>query len=115
MGTRDMVFPITVCVNGHEHAHEESTFRCCPLGLQFYSKTDLEPFKILMFQLSMTEPTGQEWSERCEGIVVQSVFDPRRGEYRIWVLFSSVDPEFRERLKCTSKQARMQCPYCENF
>lgn len=90
-------------------------FRCCPLGIQLYTRRQLALFKILSLDLCLPSDSGGEERTTCEGIVVHSAYDAHRGLHRIWVLFNRIPEEFRQRLQCWSKEAGTQCPHCMNY
>ncbi|MCX7819667.1 MAG: hypothetical protein N2652_10770 [Kiritimatiellae bacterium] len=106
---------ILVCWDQEETAQDRRGFRCCPLGVQFYTRRPLAMFKILMLDLCLPDGAGQEQRAKCEGIVVHTAPDTARGLHRIWVLFTNMPEEFRRRLQCWSKEAGTQCPHCMNY
>lgn len=109
------VHQIVVCSDSSETQQDSDTFRCCPLGLHFYCDDELQPYRILALQLSIPDPDGPALTAECRGIVVQTALDAKRNQYRVWVLFTEIDPKVRSRLKCVSKTAGTQCPHCMNY
>lgn len=94
---------------------QPETFRCCPLGVQFYSKTALPQFRLLDLNLKAPDEGKEPVDIRCRGVVVHSQLDTKSELHRIWVLFTNLKPDVAARLKCTSKQNNLKCPHCVNF
>ena len=94
---------------------QPDTFRCCPLGVQFYSQQEMEPYKIMEMDLRFPDEEGAGLDAHCCGVVVQSAFDKARGMYRVWLMFTDLPRDVQSRLKCFSKKAGTQCPHCVNY
>jgi hypothetical protein len=97
-------------------APQPDTFRCCPLGVQFYSKGDVPQFRLM--DLNLKVPEGAKDTKldiRCRGVVVHSQHDRKSDLYRIWVLFVDLKPAVAAKLKCVTKKKNLTCPHCENF
>ena len=94
---------------------QPETFRFCPLGVQFYSREALPEFHQLEMDLKGAEGIELPSGARCEGVVVQSQFDARRGLYRNWILFLDLPEELRRRFHCFAKESGSLCPHCMNF
>ena len=97
-----------------EAVNQPATFSCCPLGLQLYTRQEVEPFKKLSFKFDAPGSDGSTVHIECSGVVVHCRPD---GDdlHRIWVTFTNLDPDTREKLLSMSKSAERICPYCENF
>lgn len=107
---------LVYCGEGEAVPQPES-FRCCPLGLQFYSKRELPTYRVLELQIKVpaAEPGGEETLSDCSGVVVHSQYDSERDLYRTWVMFADLPAETRERFRCMSKESNFLCPHCENY
>ncbi len=106
---------VVVCFGHGETPQDTGTFRCCPLGVQFYSEEEIRPYKILALDVAYPDESGNELRAQCRGIAVQSVRVPAKGLYRVWILFTDAPKEFLERMKCVSKRLGTQCPHCMNY
>ncbi len=93
---------------------QPETFRCCPLGVQFYSKQKLAPYRILDVQLAFPDENGGQ-PVHCSGVVVHCRKVHAEELYRVWVMFSDLSKELRSKLACVSNKAQVKCPHCENF
>ncbi|MBM4155772.1 MAG: hypothetical protein FJ221_12205 [Lentisphaerae bacterium] len=101
---------------GEEDTQQQpDSFRCCPLGVQFYSQREIEPYKIMEMDLQFPGEDSQALATRCCGVVVQSAFVKARDMYRVWLMFTDLPTDVQKRLKCVSKKAGTQCPHCENY
>lgn len=94
---------------------QPESFRCCPLGVQFYSPHEIEPYKIMELDLQFPGEGTEALTARCCGVIVQSAFDRAKDMYRVWMMFTDLPPDVQQRLKCVSKKAGTQCPHCENY
>jgi hypothetical protein len=90
-------------------------FRCCPLGLQFYSRRKLDTFSILDFRLDAPSRGGRPSSVTCSGVVVQCQRSKPGPMYRTWVMFLDLPESIRRKLKCVAHMSDTLCPHCENF
>ena len=93
---------------------QPGTFRCCPLGVQFYSHSDIPMYSVMEIKLDFPVE-DQTVPIDCSGVVVYSEFDKKSGMYRIWVTFLDLDEEKKKRLKCLGKCTETLCPHCENY
>jgi hypothetical protein len=90
-------------------------FRCCPLGVQFYSRRELPLYRVMQMDLQLPDGTGEEKAFTATGIVVQSQFHASRREHRVWIMFTDLPDSAAARLKCVSKETGVQCPHCMNY
>lgn len=93
---------------------QPDTFRCCPLGLQFYSPQELPLYKVLALKVNAPQGTGTPAVD-CSGIVVHCQHETPQDRYRVWVLFSDLPEATRKQLKCIANACELKCPHCENF
>ncbi len=109
--------PVKVLVGGNgSGVAQPDTFRLCPLGLQFYSKHPLPEFELVSFRLALPGANGRRKNVRCTGVVVHCRTDiEHKPLYRVWVKFLDLPEEHRHRMQCFAKDAKLLCPYCENF
>jgi len=107
---------LVYCGEGEE-VRQPDTFRCCPLGLQFYSKRELPTYRVLELQVRVPDRDEKEAPTLidCSGVVVHSQWDPEKNMYRTWVMFADLPEEMRERFRCISKESDFLCPHCENY
>lgn len=94
---------------------QPANFRCCPLGLQFYSPDALPLYETLGFKLEAAGKGGLTEPIDCMGVVVHSQFEAEASMHRIWVSFVDLPERVRENLKCLGKCADFLCPHCENY
>lgn len=106
---------VTVVRENQTEEVQPSGFRCCPLGVQFYSDEEVQSYKIMELDLKFPSNGCDPLDARCRGVVVQSAFDKAKSKYRTWLMFTDLVPEARDRLKCISKDCGVQCPHCENY
>lgn len=107
---------LVFCGEEDDPAPQPETFRCCPLGVQFYSRGDVPHFRIMDLNLKVPESgVADALDIQCRGVVVHSQHDRKSDLYRIWVLFMDLKPEVADRLKCTTKKKNLTCPHCANF
>ncbi len=108
--------PVTVVLDEQDAVKQPNTFRVCPLGIQLYSPKPLPEFEILEFDICIPELGGKKKEDiRCTGVVVRCAKDGDPSLYRVWVKFLDLPEAKRNRLKCISENAKLKCPYCENF
>ncbi|MGD9873442.1 MAG: hypothetical protein AB7T27_04145 [Kiritimatiellia bacterium] len=110
-GRRD----VSVCIDQSDCFNQPGTFRCCPLGMQFYSDQQMEEELILEVALDIPGEGKTHQKVSCSGVVVQSVLDNPRNAYRNWVYFIDLAPGIKEQLQCFAKESKLLCPFCENF
>lgn len=106
---------VSVCLESSGVFHQPATFRCCPLGIQFYSDHPMQEDLVLEVALEVPSAGAYPHKVSCAGVVVQSVLENPRHAYRNWVYFLDISPSVKEQLQCFSKDAKSLCPYCENF
>ncbi len=104
---------VSVCIEGKGEVKQPTTFRCCPLGLQFYAEEDVTEYQIMNFTMDAGDDDREPLN--CSGIVVHSQFDDAKKMYRVWVMFTDIPSETQTRLKCISKEEGFICPHCENM
>ncbi|MBP7274902.1 MAG: hypothetical protein KBA51_01720 [Kiritimatiellae bacterium] len=104
-----------VWVEGGVADKQGEQFRCCPLGVQFYSHKEIPLYRVMQLDMHLPESGGDNPTFQVTGIVVQSQFDPARDQYRMWILFTDLPDSVAARLKCVSKETAAQCPHCMNF
>ncbi len=94
---------------------QQNTFRCCPLGLQFFSPRKHADGTFL--QISFAHPGGTQEDEalQCEGMVVYSEREEDSPLYRHWVFFLDLPESVRKELQCLTDDMESRCPWCENF
>jgi hypothetical protein len=94
---------------------QPDTFRCCPLGLQFYSPKELPSYQVLEFKVKAPSDAAAGVPVDCSGVVVHSQYEDKRGMYRVWVAFLDLDEGVRRGLECFAKDAKLTCPHCMNY
>ena len=95
---------------------QPETFRCCPLGLQFYAKDALPTYRVI--ELTIDDPgdgTTEAKPVDCSGVVVHSQYDEEKALFRTWVMFVDVPEETRQRFGCLARSSDFLCPHCENY
>lgn len=92
-------------------------FRCCPLGIQIYTRSPVEEFNLLDVDVHLPG-NGQDGDGRiqCNGVVVSC----RRQEdddglYQVWVKFLDLPEHHKQRLQCLKPSGENICPYCANY
>lgn len=100
-----------------EGTRQPELFRCCPLGLQFYSPRRLPTYRVLELQVNVPgeEENDEEEPVDCMGVVVYSQHDTERDLFRTWVMFADLPEHLRNRFECLSREADFLCPHCENY
>ena len=101
-------------LNHEDSVTQPDEFRCCPLGVQFYSPTPLPTFGEVQVRLLLDgRESGDEVS--CAGMVVhcQLMDEPRM--HRVWVYFLDLEEEAREHMRCFAHESQCLCPFCQNF
>lgn len=114
----DMETPANVVVSsetGGDPVFQPETFRCCPLGIQFYSREKLTPYRMLEVSLKFPSESAGGEAVKCSGVVVHCRKTLSSDLYRVWVMFSDLSQDIRDKLKCMSHDAQVKCPHCENF
>ncbi|MDZ4200476.1 MAG: hypothetical protein U1E27_14470 [Kiritimatiellia bacterium] len=112
-----MTNEVTVFVGSDQGVSQPETFRCCPLGVQFYSDKELPAYEVMEFKLQ-TPPEGELnflASLECAGVVVHCQKNPGEKRYRVWLLFLDLPENVRSRLHCFGKNGGTLCPHCENY
>lgn len=104
-----------IIVEGRPGETQGEDFRCCPLGVQFYSRRDISLYQ--MMELHLNFPAGSEENGTFDatGIVVQSVYDEKRKLHRLWIMFTDLSDSAVAKLRCVSKESGTQCPHCVNY
>jgi len=103
---------IIVCQE-NDSTPQPDAFRCCPLGVQFYSKKDLPTYQVM--ELKLAPPGAKTDPLDVNGVVVHSQLDPKYNLYRIWIIFVDLPDEIKKRLTCLSQDAHTLCSHCQNF
>lgn len=104
-----------ITVEGSAPDIQPETFRCCPLGVQFYSSEELPLYKVMAMSLNLPSSKGPAEKFEATGVVVQSRFEPVRNQHRIWIMFADLPDSVAAKLKCISKETGSQCPHCMNY
>jgi len=111
-----MATEVTVLCDESPAVKQPDGFRCCPLGLQFYTRRKMAEYKVLKMRLKPTAGVKLKVPIDCMGVVVHCRPEPRRrGLYRIWVVFLDLPEKIRRKIRCLSKSADFLCPHCENY
>lgn len=112
-----MPVDVTVYVGKNEGVSQPESFRCCPLGLQFYSRTELPAYETVEFRLQAPKDAAFAFKGpmTCTGVVVHCQKDIPHDRYRVWLLFVDLPEDVRSQLTCLGKSGDLLCPYCENF
>ncbi|MBU0677071.1 MAG: hypothetical protein KJ626_03065 [Verrucomicrobia bacterium] len=117
MGTEQLAedsADVVVFLNDEKAVKQPEGFRCCPLGIQFFSEKPVEQYRIVSFRLEI--PQGQNSSSvECAGTIVKSIRDDDSGMYRNWISFLDIPDEIRSDLECKSRESGLFCPYCQNY
>ncbi len=111
----DSLTDVLVFLGDNTAQAQPQMFRCCPLGLQFYSPCPLPLYKLMALRLQMPDSVGPEAAFEVEGIVVHSQIDRKHRMHRIWVMFTNLPEDAAARLKQVSKKTGTQCPHCMNY
>jgi hypothetical protein len=107
---------VQVFLSNERVVSQPRTFRCCPLGVQFYCQREISCDQIL--EITLRTPSGNPIPEEiiCSGIVVQCCqCNPNEDLYRVWVYFTDIPERVRDQLHCLAKGSKLLCPFCENF
>ena len=102
-------------VDQDEEVAQPMGFRCCPLGVQYYSKEPVEEFATLEMDIEVPTESGELETIPCHGAVVHCEQTDNSGMYRVWVLFVDLDKDVRDRLECMSSEKGLRCVHCMNF
>ncbi len=94
---------------------QPETFRFCPLGVQFYSRTQLPQYQQIRMNLDGTPTAPIPAGTQCEGVVVHSQYDRDRRLYRNWILFIDLPEDVRRQFQCFARKSGTVCPHCMNF
>jgi hypothetical protein len=108
---------LVYCGEDESGTPQPELFRCCPLGLQFYSPNDLPSYRVLELQVVVPDEGDRDSGQPvdCLGVVVHSQHDPERDLYRIWVMFADLPEAVRNQFKCLGRNSGFLCPHCENY
>jgi hypothetical protein len=107
--------PVTVFMGDGDAVHQPRTFRLCPLGMQFYSRTPMDECCLLEFKLDLPRPHRKPETISCCGIVVNCRCEKEPSLFRVWIKFLDLPPPAQHRLSCLAKSSEYLCPFCENF
>jgi hypothetical protein len=94
---------------------QPATFRCCPLGIQFYTQEEVAQYRVVDIKLAVPDSTNLPAEIDCSGVVVHCERMNSSEAYRVWVYFLDLPEPVRGHLQCMAKQSETLCPYCENF
>lgn len=112
-----MPLDVTVYLGEEKGVSQPETFRCCPLGVQFYSERELATYEVMEFKLNA--PAGVPFifsgPMTCSGVVVHCQKDIPNDRFRIWLMFLDLPESVRSQLECMGKSGEFLCPHCENF
>ncbi len=96
---------------------QPSTFRLCPLGVQFYASHPIAECSLI--ELTLAVPgTADDHSEpvKCVGYIAQCCAPDNGSDmFRIWVKFLDLTSEIQDRLQTVCNARQLKCPFCENF
>ena len=106
---------VVVSLDKAGDAMQPDSFRCCPLGLQFYSRKKLDIYKVMKMDLQVPGRAKTKGTFAAEGVVVHAQYDEKQSMYRTWIMFTDLPDEAASRLKCMTKKTGLQCPHCENY
>ncbi|HNS81232.1 MAG TPA: hypothetical protein PKM67_07225 [Kiritimatiellia bacterium] len=106
---------VSICLDQSGTFRQPVTFRCCPLGIQFYTDDALQEDLMLEVAVNLPDADGHMQKICCCGVVVQSVLEDTCKGYRNWVYFVDLAPSIKQQLHCLAKESEFLCPYCENF
>ncbi len=102
-------------VGSDDEVEQPVGFRCCPLGVQYYSTSPMEEFSTLEMDIQVPDEKGTTEKITCHGAVVHCERPDEESLYRIWVLFVDLDKDVRSRLECVSSEKALRCEHCMNF
>ncbi|MBN1270362.1 MAG: hypothetical protein JXB04_12295 [Kiritimatiellae bacterium] len=106
---------VFVSLGGGPEIRQPALFRCCPLGVQFYSPRNVKPYRVLQVRLALT-PAGKLPDEvDCAGVVVHCEKMNGSDMFRVWVYFLDLPAPVRDHLHCLARRSETLCPFCENF
>jgi hypothetical protein len=105
---------VTVFVGNAPGIEQPDLFRCCPLGCQFYSKDEIEKYKVMEIDLEVPR-NGNNEKITCSGVIVHSKPEEKNTRYRIWMYFLDLPEDIKKSLHCIAKDAGTICPFCQNF
>ena len=114
-GITDAGHGVEVHLNGDGAVTQPHTFRCCPLGIQFYAKTELPAYRVLSLKVEEGGAEGQPVLVDCTGLGVHTQYEQEREMYRTWVVFMDLEQDTRDRLHCVARDNDTLCPHCMNF
>ncbi len=107
---------VVVYLGDDEAIAQPDTFRCCPLGVQFYSQSSVAEYELLECRFAVPGANGNQTEIQCIGLVVQCC-EPLNGDklYRIWVKFLDLPDDSLQHIRQLARSQRLICPFCENF
>lgn len=110
-----VVHQAEIWVEGDAAEKQAEHFRCCPLGVQFYSRKKLPLYRVMQLDLHLPGAAGAHNAFQATGVVVESKRVPDRKQYRVWIMFTDIPDSVAAQLKCVSKETATQCPHCMNY
>lgn len=110
-----MKHPVDVFLEDGKAVSQPSTFRCCPLGLQFFSTESIDTGKEMELRLEPTKEAPDQPSIHATGIVVHCQPDNVHDMYRIWMMFMDLPEDVCQQLECLADDENILCPHCMNF
>lgn len=117
--TPDEEFPhkrrVAVLAAPAEAVTQPDDFHICPLGIQFYAPSPVDPFTVMEVDIDIPGAHGSSRRITCTGAVVHCAPEKRSGLHRIWLQFLDLPDGVRECLRCTAREGKFLCPYCQNF
>lgn len=106
---------ILVSVDGEEAMKQPATFRCCSLGVQFYSPNEFDLYKVLDITFCLADQPDAPSEIACSGIVVHCQKETASDLFRVWIFFTDMPDSTRNHLHCIAKESNTLCPFCENY
>ena len=77
--------------------------RFCPQGVELYSETKIEPFKVYKIQMHLAGEGGQMAEFQCDGVVVDC--QPESSLYKLQVSFLDLPDSAKAHLKRMSESS----------
>jgi hypothetical protein len=113
-GSTEKANDIVIHFGDDSPVRQPRNFRCCPLGIQFYTENEIDRYSILDFKINLPSNPGTK-NVNCSGAVVHCDMQESCGLYRIWLYFLDLPEDARPHLHCFAKESNVLCPFCENF
>lgn len=112
-----MTRQVTVFVGAGNGVAQPDTFRCCPLGVQFYADRELPTYEVLEIEIQAPSGNGASLPVplKCSGVIVHCQKDLRGDRHRVWLMFLDIAEDARRQLQCFGKTGDFLCPHCENY